>query len=92
MITGRTSRGFDFAIEEDVMDDIRILRGLIALDKGEMGPLNDVLERLLGKDQDEALMSFLEVQNGGRAKATEYMEQIKEILDVIRTKSNTAKN
>ena len=91
MITGKTAKGFDFAVQGDVLDDMELLEGLISLDNGEVSHLTDTLEALLGKDQKKALYEFLRGENG-RVKATDVMAAEAEIFAALSDKSKAAKN
>lgn len=91
MITGKTAKGFDFAVQEDVLDDMELLEGLISLDKGEMGLLTQTLEALLGKEQKKALYEFLRGENG-RVKATDVMSAVAEIFAALSEHNKAAKN
>lgn len=91
MITGKTAKGFDFAVQDDVLDDMELLEGLISLDNGEVSHLTDTLEALLGKEQKKALYEFLRGENG-RVKATDVMAAVAEIFAALSDKSKAAKN
>lgn len=91
MITGTTSKGFDFAVEEDALDDIELLEGLTLLDKGEMAPLSDIFVGLLGKEQKKALYDHLRGENG-RVKASDAVAQLAEIFAALSEQSKKAKN
>lgn len=91
MISGKTTSGFEFEIDDDVMDDMELLEGLTALDKGDMGPLSDVLIALFGKEQKKRLYDFLRGDRG-RVKASLVMEAVAEVFSAISEANQKAKN
>ena len=48
MITGKTSTGFDYEVEDEVLDDYELLELLNEADKGNAGAMLDTVEYVLG--------------------------------------------
>lgn len=87
MKTGKTSTGFEFTLEEDVLDDYELLEILTAVDKGEYGRITEMVERLLGENQKEQLKAHVR-NNSGKVSAAKLLDEVKEIFDA----SNEIKN
>lgn len=83
MLTGTTSTGFAWKIEEDALDDMELLDALVEWDKGKGEASSDVMLHLLGKDQRAALYDHLRGENG-RVRATAAVTAVNEILSSIR--------
>ena len=64
MITGKTLSGFEFEIEEDVLDDYDLLQALVRVDKGEVSGIFDIVRSLLGKAQEERLKDHVRKPSG----------------------------
>lgn len=78
MIKGKTKSGFKFKIDETKLNDYRFMKDL---SKMEENPLRfpAVLEKLLGEEQEEALLEHLEDENG-HVDAEKVAEELAEIL------------
>lgn len=63
-IKGVTRSGFDFTIDQDLLDDMELIE-LLAEAMGE-NPFvfPKVIEKLLGKEQKQALYAFLKEKDG----------------------------
>lgn len=63
MAKGRTASGFEFEVKDEVLDDMRLIR---LMNQAMKNPVYfpDLIERLLGQEQAEALYSFLESEDG----------------------------
>ena len=77
---GKTSSGFEFDVEEKALDDYRLVKDLRAISKGDGGLIVDVTERLLGVDQEEALMKHVENLNDGKCSASAMVAEIRDIF------------
>lgn len=87
MIKGKTKRGFEFHIEEEVLDDYEILEDLCAIDEGEVNKIPKVAIKILGDEQIKKLKDHIRGENG-RVSALKMGEAIGEIL----TGCNEGKN
>lgn len=79
MITGKIKNGFEFEIDEELMDDYEFLEVLCEVDNGNAGKIPMVAEELLGKEQKKALMEHIRGENK-RVSARKMGEAIGEIL------------
>lgn len=87
MIKGKTKSGFEFHIEEEVLDDYEILEDLCAIEEGEANKIPKVAIRIIGDEQMKKLKEHLRGKNG-RVSASKMGEAIGEIL----TGCNEGKN
>lgn len=78
MIKGTTKSGFKFEIDETKLNDYRFMKDL---SKMEENPLRfpAVLEKILGDEQEEALMKHLEDEEG-RVDTEKVAEELADIL------------
>lgn len=83
MLTGTTSTGFTWNIEEDALDDMELLDGLVGWENGDQSAASSVCLHLLGKEQRAALYEHLRGVNG-RVKATQVLTAVNEILVELR--------
>lgn len=79
MLTGTTSTGFNYKMEADALDDYELLELLCEADKGNAGAILEAMERLLGKEQKEALKKHVRNEKG-KVSAKRMMEEMQEIL------------
>lgn len=79
MITGKITNGFEFEVEEDLMDDYEFLETLCEIDNGNASLIPAVATRLLGVEQKKALMEHIRGENG-RVSSRKMGEAIGEIL------------
>ena len=84
MLTGVTSSGFHFEIDEDNLDDIEVLEGLAKIDKGNPLALPDVIERILGTEQKKALYEHIRKEKGKVPTSTVNQE----LTDIILNADN----
>ena len=87
MLTGNTKSGFQFKIEDQALDDYEILEMLTQIDDGNGVLLPKMIERLLGKEQKEALKEHLRNKEG--KVSTQNM--MIEVMDIFKS-SNEGKN
>ena len=81
-----TDSGFTCSIDTSAMDDMRIMDALIDLQNGtrmeQIVALRTILERLLGKDQKDALYEHLEAKTG-RAGTIAVQAELLDIFNKI---------
>lgn len=82
MLTGTTSTGFAWEIEEDALDDAELIDALIEFDKGGMEAVPTACRRLLGKDQHAALYEHLRGEDG-RVRFSDVALAFGEILNSL---------
>ena len=87
MLTGNTKSGFHFKIEDQALDDYEILEMLTEIDDGNGVLVPKMIERLLGKEQKEALKEHLRNKEG--KVSTQNM--MIEVMDIFKS-SNEGKN
>lgn len=87
MIKGITSTGFEFELEEDVLDDYELLEILTKVDEGNYGLVTKMVDILLGEEQKELLKNHIRAKSG-RVSAKKMMEEVSEIFQ----SSNSLKN
>ena len=87
MIKGITSTGFEFELEEEVLDDYELLEILTKVDEGNYGLVTKMVDILLGEEQKELLKSHIRAKSG-RVSAKKMMEEVSEIFQ----SSNSLKN
>lgn len=87
MKTGKTSTGFEFKIEDDVLDDYELLEVISEVDRGDYGKVTEMVEMLLGTEQKEKLKEHVRNENG-KVSAAKIMDEVKDIFEA----SNEIKN
>lgn len=76
---GTTESGFQYSIDQEVMDDYELLEDLCEVDNGNTGKITTVARRLLGNEQLKALKEHLRNENG-RVPASKMIEEISQIF------------
>ena len=79
MITGKTSTGFGYKVEDEILDDYELLELLNEADNGKAGAMIDVVERVLGEEQVKALKDHIRNESG-RVSAKRMITEVMEIL------------
>lgn len=87
---GATKSGFAFNVDEDKLDDYRLVKDLRSISKGNSGLVVDVIERLLGEDQEEKLMEHVESLNNGKCSATGMVGELQEIFEALKVKNSSS--
>lgn len=87
MLTGNTKSGFQFKIEDQALDDYEILEMLTEIDDGNGALVPKMIERLLGKEQKEALKEHLRNKEGKVSTRNMMIE----VMDIFKS-SNEGKN
>lgn len=64
MITGKTSTGFEFAFSQDVVNDMRMLRAIGRMEKGEADAIDYVGKKLLGEEKYDKLLEHIQTEDG----------------------------
>lgn len=78
-IGGTTESGFQYNIDQEVMDDYELLEDLCEVDNGNAGKITTAARRLLGDDQLKALKEHLRNEKG-RVPASKMIEEISQIF------------
>lgn len=87
---GKTDSGFEFDVNEESLDDYRLLKLLNDVSRGNNGRVTEVVERLLGSDQETALMAHVENINNGKCTATGMVQEIIQIFEAIKSKNSSS--
>ncbi len=87
MIKGKTSSGFEYELDDDVLDDYELLEMLCDVDKGNTSLVVDAVKKLLSPEQEKNLREHARSKKG-RVSAKKMIEELGEIL----ASGNTGKN
>ena len=87
MITGKTSSGFDFHLDEEKTDDYEFLEMVCEIDNGKVSLVPKMAIQLLGKDQMNALKEHVRDSNG-KVSARQIADEIGEIMANSKTKNS----
>lgn len=79
MITGVTSSGFEFSIEESTLDNMELLDALEEMSEENTLALSKVLDLILGKEQKKKLYEHLRTEDG-RVPVSKVNDEIMEIF------------
>lgn len=82
MLKGNTN-GFDFEIDEDVLDDWDLVQKLNRVDNGEPALLDECLGTILGTDQWEALKNHIRDESG-RLRMTRVNDVAADIFEQLK--------
>lgn len=64
MITGKTSTGFEFAFSQDLVNDMRMLRAIGKMEKGDVDSIDYVGKKLLGQEKYDKLLEHIQTEDG----------------------------
>lgn len=81
MVTGITSSGFSFSLDEKVLDDMELVDTLAEMQEGDPLAISAVVRMVLG-DQRRALYDHLRTADG-RVPASAVSEEIRQIFDAF---------
>lgn len=85
---GTLDSGFEFEINNDILDDYDLLEDLIAIDNGEGQRIVSVISKILGPDQEKALKDHLRSENG-KLKTSDMATAIGEIFAKLKEDAQT---
>lgn len=80
------SDGFEVEINEEHLNDWKVLKMLRGIDKGDQGMIVDVAELLLSEEQLEALEKHLEVD--GITRITAMVTALQELMNSVKEIKN----
>ena len=92
MIEGKTKSGFNFKLEDDAIDDMELLEGLIALENGNYKRLPETITALLGENQKTKLYDHCRSKKTGRVSAAKVMAAVGEMFKAVQDSSSKVKN
>ena len=78
MITGKTSSGFEFAIEEHVLDNMELVDAIAEVDE-DLGKISKVVKMLLPEEQRKNLYNNLRTQHGN----VPIMAVVNEVVEIF---------
>ena len=87
MIKGKTKSGFEFQLDENVMNNMELIEELSAVDQGDITALPKVLVTLLGAEKKKELYDHLRTEDE-RVPIDLLMEEVKEIFKVSKELKN----
>lgn len=86
MVKGVTSTGFEFSVDETLLQNYRFVKRLAHVAKNDYTEFFDLFTEILGESQEEALLQYLELKNG--QATTEQMA--KEFADILKVMQENA--
>ena len=87
MIKGKTSTGFEFELEDEVLDDYELLENLQKTDDGDTRCIIKVVDSLLGEEQKKRLKDHVRSEKG-RVSAKRLVDEVTEIFKSCNTGKN----
>lgn len=87
MISGVTESGFEFELEEDVLDDYELLETLCELDKGNYSVLADMVNMLLTEEQKIKLKEHVK-KDGKRVSTKRLLTEVMQIFNATKELKN----
>lgn len=87
MLTGKTKSGFEFKINEEILDDYDFLELLCKIDEGETTLVIKMVDHLLGTEQKEKLKEHVRTE-AGRVSAKKLLEETMEIFNATKEGKN----
>jgi len=88
MITGKTESGFEYKLDDEVLDDYELLETLCDIDNGNNSLITKVARQVLGENQLNALKEHLR-NDSGRVPASKMTEEITQIFKGAKTGKNS---
>lgn len=87
MVKGKTATGFEFELEDDILDDYELLETLCKIDEGDTQLTINMVNRLLGNEQKERLKDHVRAENG-RVSAKKLLKEVMEIFNATKEGKN----
>lgn len=85
---GTLDSGFEFEINNDILDDYDLLEDLIAVDNGEGQKIVSVITKVLGPEQEKMLKDHLRTENG-KLRTSDMTKAIGEIFAKLKEDKET---
>lgn len=79
-VKGTTTSGFNFSLDTDDMNDMRVIEALAEVEKGNVLYVIDLIKLMLGAEQKEALYKHV-ASKDGKVSPELCMVEIKEIFE-----------
>ena len=90
MVKGKTGTGFEFSVDETLLQNYRFVKRLAHVAKNDYTEFFDLFTEILGENQEEALIQYLE-EKYGQATTEQMAKEFADILKVMQ-ESTPAKN
>ncbi len=90
MVKGKTSSGFSFEVDADVLNDAEFLETLTQVQKGDVGESFALIAKILGAEQKKALYDHVRNKKGF-VPADKIAEEIADILAALSEDESTKK-
>lgn len=87
MLTGTTKSGFEFKIDEEILDDYDFLELLCKIDEGETTLIIKMVNSFLGEEQKERLKNHVRTQKG-RVSSKRLLEEVMDIFNSTKEGKN----
>ena len=87
MLKGITESGFEFEIDEEILDDWELLELLQEIDDGNIGKLSKAIVFMLGEEQYKKLKDFIKARDG-KIKASVMVDEFTSIMNAEKEVKN----
>lgn len=84
----KTSSGFEYELDPAIANDMELLEDLAGWDDGDLVCVPRAIERLLGKEQKDALYNHLRGEDG-RVPTDKVMAEVIEIFNSTKETKNS---
>ena len=88
MVKGKTKSGFEFEVDEEILDDYEFLEILCKIDEGEVSLTIKMVDTLLGEEQKERLKKHIRYESG-RVSAKKLLAEVMEIFQETKEGKNS---
>ena len=85
MVKGKTESGFEFEIDEQAANDMRVIDAMVEVEEGNLGGVSRLISLLFTKEQKKAFYDHLRLENGRVPLDT----ASKEIFEILRYNGET---
>ena len=87
MLRGKTESGFEFEIDEEILDDYDFLELLCRIDEGDASLTVKMVDMLLGEEQKQRLKAHVRAKSG-RVSASRLLAEVMEIFNATKEGKN----
>ena len=95
MITGTTSQGFKFKVNEKMLNDWKFVKAIRRSESDDNGErllgVTDIIFMLLGEEQSDKLAEHIAKKNNGIAPVDAMYKAVTEILNICKEKNEEVK-
>jgi hypothetical protein len=89
MIKGTTKTGFNFELDDDVIDDYDLLLKLAEVDAGNLAGIDGIFNEVLGKEQKNELREHIKKVTGRKRVSLKLMvASLQEIFEATNATKN----